>query len=415
VYKVHQFKLVPVPSEHQGSFFEHDCYVVKYTSSGPGGHILVYFWLGLKATNEDRGSAALLAKQLDDEVDDRAIQIRIVQGKEPPHFIALFGGEFTVYLGDADDSKYEPSRPYLLQVRGNVPQEAKAIQVPLRAASLNSNDVFVLVGENASYLWCGKGSTGDEREMAKKVSSKDRVDCATMYEGQEQPEFWNEIGGKEEYANDKKLADATQDYEPRLFHITNATGALRADEIVNFNQQDLIEDDVVLLDIGDSIFLWYGKDSNKTEQQGSIQMAQKYLSTDPTGRDQDTPILIVKQGLEPPTFTGFFGAWDRSLWNHNQTYEELKAQLKSEQPVLSASAVGILQTNGNNFATVKKYSIDKLKEKDAEKLPSDVNPSLKEIYLSEDDFDKTFHMSHNDFTGLPQWKRTELKKAAGLF
>jgi len=83
--------------------------------------------------------------------------------------------------------------------------------------------------------------------------------------------------------------------------------------------------------------------------------------------------------------------------------------------VLSASAVGILQTNGNNFATVKKYSIDKLKEKDAEKLPSDVNPSLKEIYLSEDDFEKTFHMSHKEFTGLPQWKRTELKKAAGLF
>jgi len=40
---------------------------------------------------------------------------------------------------------------------------------------------------------------------------------------------------------------------------------------------------------------------------------------------------------------------------------------------------------------------------------------LKEIYLSEDDFEKTFHMSHKEFTGLPQWKRTELKKAAGLF
>lgn len=45
VYKVHEFKLVEVPQQYQGSFFEHDCYVIKYSSSGPGEYILVYFWL----------------------------------------------------------------------------------------------------------------------------------------------------------------------------------------------------------------------------------------------------------------------------------------------------------------------------------------------------------------------------------
>lgn len=45
VYKVHQFKLVEVPQQFEGYFFEHDCYVVKYSTSGPSDHILVYFWL----------------------------------------------------------------------------------------------------------------------------------------------------------------------------------------------------------------------------------------------------------------------------------------------------------------------------------------------------------------------------------
>lgn len=41
---------------------------------------------------------------------------------------------------------------------------------------------------------------------------------------------------------------------------------------------------------------------------------QEYLETDPSGRDADTPVYVVKQGFEPPTFTGFFGVWDQDLW-----------------------------------------------------------------------------------------------------
>jgi hypothetical protein len=39
------------------------------------------------------------------------------------------------------------------------------------------------------------------------------------------------------------------------------------------------------------------------------------VTTDPSNRADDTAILKVKQGYEPPTFTGFFGVWDTSLWN----------------------------------------------------------------------------------------------------
>lgn len=42
---------------------------------------------------------------------------------------------------------------------------------------------------------------------------------------------------------------------------------------------------------------------------------QEYLKTHPSGRDPETPIIVVKQGHEPPTFTGWFLAWDPFKWS----------------------------------------------------------------------------------------------------
>ena len=39
------------------------------------------------------------------------------------------------------------------------------------------------------------------------------------------------------------------------------------------------------------------------------------METDPSGRDSATPVFLIKQGLEPPDFIGYFGVWDRDLWS----------------------------------------------------------------------------------------------------
>jgi Gelsolin repeat. len=58
------------------------------------------------------------------------------------------------------------------------------LKVDLRAASLNTNDVFLLKTGGNNYIWCGKGSTGDEREMAKKIAAVIAPgDHEVIYEG----------------------------------------------------------------------------------------------------------------------------------------------------------------------------------------------------------------------------------------
>jgi hypothetical protein len=48
---------------------------------------------------------------------------------------------------------------------------------------------------------------------------------------------------------------------------------------MNFTQTDLIPDDVMMLDVYDSIFLWIGNNSNKQERDQAVMMAMEYLKT----------------------------------------------------------------------------------------------------------------------------------------
>lgn len=63
------------------------------------------------------------------------------------------------------------------------------------------------------------------------------------------------------------------------------------------------------------MFLWIGAEANATEKESALATAQEYLHTHPSGRDTDTPILIIKQGFELPIFTGWFLAWDSHIWS----------------------------------------------------------------------------------------------------
>ena len=46
---------------------------------------------------------------------------------------------------------------------------------------------------------------------------------------------------------------------------------------------------------------------------------------------------------------------------------------------------------------------------------SEIDPSKKELYLSDTDFKTQFKMEREAFESLANWKQVNLKKAAGLF
>lgn len=231
VYRVKDFDLHEVDSKDYGTFFTGDCYLIVYKSKNTA---IVYYWIGNEASVDERGTAALKTIEIDDkQFNGSAVQIRVVEGKEPPHFTALFDGKMVVFKGgfqsgfrqtDQDsDNEMANGNNYLLQVRGTNKYVTRAIEVECKASSLNSNDVFVLQSTKAVYIWAGKGSTGDEREMAKQLASRSAAKEQNLVsEGSEKDDFWDAIGGKEEYSSGESLYNPIPHHPPRLFQCSNA-------------------------------------------------------------------------------------------------------------------------------------------------------------------------------------------------
>lgn len=474
VWRVENLELKEVDPKTYGRFYGGDCYLVLYTyvKSGKPNYLL-YMWLGRHATQDEITACAFHAVELDRKYQDQPVQIRVTMGKEPKHFQAIFKGKMIIYEGGTSRTdKVQPEPPIrLFQVRGTDEYNTKATEVPARAASLNSNDVFVLKTDSVCYLWCGKGCSGDEREMAKTVANIiSKQDKQTILEGQEPNEFWVALGGKSPYSSDKRFQEAVVQYKPRLFECSNQTGRFIMTEVVDFAQSDLDEDDIMLLDTWEELFLWIGKSSNEYERNESLTSAKEYLKSHPAGRDLSTPIITVKQGHEPPTFTGWFDAWDSHKWSSDLSYEDMKKNLgdvsaisqisvdlqntninanssskvsapaKKENSNVAATvyqphrngnlpisngnhtanngtpsnsnsiAEAFPQSNGNNV-----FNKELLINKNPEDLPDGVDPTKKEMYLTDSDFVNIFGMPKAQFSQLPKWKQQNIKKQHGLF
>ncbi|XP_037070957.1 villin-1-like [Pollicipes pollicipes] len=165
----------------------------------------------------------------------------------------------------------------------------------------------------------------------------------------------------------------------------------------------------MLLDAWRVVFVWVGAQSRREERELAERTALEYLATDPAGRGADTPVVRVRQAGEPPTFTGFFGAWDDALWESEPDWEAVRRSVATDnrgvRQVLAASSAQPLPT----------YPLAALNVREPDRLPADVDPAVKERHLAPEEFQQVFGMTPEAFGALPAWKRQQLKKQVGLF
>ncbi|EDV22114.1 uncharacterized protein TRIADDRAFT_29447 [Trichoplax adhaerens] len=408
IWRVENFQLISVDKEVYGKFYSGDSYVLlyKYLKHGAELHI-IYFWLGLKSSQDEQASAAALANTMDDELGGIATQIRVVQNKEPEHFLLIFKGKLVIFENVNDKDSYDADSIMLFQIHGTTAFNTKAIQVTGRASSLNSNDVFVLKTPEQTAIWVGKGANDNEKGMGETIAKfiSPRVDIEVINEDDELEWFWSALGGKTEYASKVRLQEVALSQPPRLFQCSNASGRFEVEEIPDFVQEDLSEDDVMLLDTYDEIFLWIGERARPEEKKAALQVAVKYIKSDTSGRDMNNTVMAqVKQGREPIAFTCNFVAWDPNKWSNGKSYADLKAELGKEN-------AGVTLISDVTKYT-KTYDYEALI---SSKLPEGVDARHKESYLTDEDFEKVFNITREEFKAKPQWRQQQLKKEKKLF
>ncbi|XP_073485633.1 scinderin-like isoform X1 [Aquarana catesbeiana] len=316
VWRVESNGRIPVDPSTYGQFYGGDCYIILYTY--PKGQI-IYTWQGAQSTRDELTTSAFLTVQLDRSLGGQAVQVRVTQGKEPAHLLSLFKDKPLIIYKEGTSRKggqAPPNAVRLFQIRRNLSYITRIVEVDADSSLLNSNDAFLLkLKNNSGYKWVGKGASEEEEKGADYIAGVLKCKASKILERQEPDEFWSALGGKKQYQTSPLLVSQLEDHPTRLFGCSNKTGRFVIEEVPGeFTQDDLAEDDVMLLDSWEQLFLWIGKDANEVERKESLKSAKQYIETDPSGRDKGIPIITVKQGHEPPTFTGWFLAWDANKW-----------------------------------------------------------------------------------------------------
>ncbi|XP_024120275.1 gelsolin isoform X2 [Oryzias melastigma] len=322
IWRIEGSDKVPVNPETFGQFYGGDSYLIQYQyqHGSRTGHI-IYIWQGAESSQDEVGSSAYQAVQLDDELGGGAVQVRVIQGKEPAHLMSLFKGQpMVVYKGGTsrDGGQSEVADTRLFQVRANPAGDTRAVEVDPSSSSLNSNDVFLLATQSESFLWKGRNSSSAEAKGAEQLAEILSVTPTPLEEGEEGGAFWDALGGQGDYCQTPRLNNKIDAHPPRLFACSNKTGTFVIEEVPGeLTQDDLAPDDVMLLDSWDQVFLWIGNEALEDEKAEALASAQRYIQSDPANRDPRTPIVSVKQGFEPPTFTGWFLGWNTEYWNQD--------------------------------------------------------------------------------------------------
>ncbi|XP_068658853.1 villin-2 isoform X2 [Aristolochia californica] len=327
VWRINGSVKTPIPKEEIGKFYSGDCYIVLYTyhSGEKKEEYFLCCWMGKECTQEDQMMATNLATTMHNSLKGRPVQGQIIQGKEPPQFIAIFnpmvvlkGGLSSGYKKSIEeraltDDTYTTDSVALIRISGASVHNSKAVQVDAVATSLSSTDCFLLQSGSSIFTWHGNASTFEQQQLAAKTAEFLKPGAVLKHakEGTESSAFWFALGGKQSYTSKKPPQEPVRD--PHLYTFSLYNGKFKVTEVFNFSQDDLLTEDILILDTHAEVFVWVGQSAESKEKQNAFEIGQKYvaLAASLEGLSPDVPLYKITEGNEPCFFTSYF-SWDSS-------------------------------------------------------------------------------------------------------
>ncbi|XP_058723957.1 villin-3-like [Vicia villosa] len=322
IWRIENFQPVPLPKSEYGKFYMGDSYIVLQTTQGKGGAYFydLHFWIGKDTSQDEAGTAAIKAVELDTALGGRAVQHREIQGHESDIFLSNFRPCIIPLEGGVASGFRKPEEEEfetrLYVCRGK--RVVRLKQVPFARSSLNHDDVFILDTDNKIYQFNGANSNIQERAKAleiiqflKEKYHEGKCDVAIVDDGKldtesDSGEFWVLFGG---FAPIAKKVISEDDIIPeaipaQLYSIVNGEVKSEEDEL----SKSLLENNkCYLLDCGSEIFIWFGRVTQVEERKAACQAAEEFVSSQ--NRPKSTRITRITQGFETRSFKSNFDSW----------------------------------------------------------------------------------------------------------
>ncbi|KAJ9162804.1 hypothetical protein P3X46_022548 [Hevea brasiliensis] len=325
IWRIENFRPVPVPKSSYGKFFMGDSYVVLKTTALKSGALRhdIHYWLGKDTSQDEAGSAAVKTVELDAALGGRAVQYREVQGHETEKFLSYFKPCIIPQEGGvASGFKHAEAKEHqtrLFICKGKHVVHVK--EVPFARSSLNHDDIFILDTKSKIFQFNGSNSSIQERARALEVVQyiKDtyhdgKCEVAAIEDGKlmadaETGEFWGFFGGfaplpRKTTTDDDKTADS---HPTKLFCVDKG----KAEPVVadSLTRELLDTNRCCILDCGLEVFVWIGRNTLLDERKAASGAAEELV----IGADRpNSHIIRVIEGFETVIFRSKFESWPQT-------------------------------------------------------------------------------------------------------
>ncbi|KRY42249.1 Protein flightless-1 -like protein, partial [Trichinella spiralis] len=254
---------------------------------------------------------------------DKVDVVRTNQQQENQKFLSHFKKRFVIRQGRRNLCLFPGFQnwPRLYQLRANGGAiNSRTVQIDCDSSLLNSEFCSALTvpfnvpDENGHrgciFLWIGSRALASQVELLSDVVDR-RLNPAKwpverVREGEEPELFWNSIGGRKPYEHNADFMRYS-----RLFRCTNEKGYFVVSEkTIDFCQDDLDDDDVMILDNGDQIIMWVGSNASEVEVKLAFKAMQVYFQHLRLKQpDRPRKLAATVKGKEPKNFKKCFHAW----------------------------------------------------------------------------------------------------------
>ncbi|XP_057426776.1 villin-3-like isoform X2 [Lotus japonicus] len=321
IWRIENFQPVPLPKSEYGKFYMGDSYIILQTRQGKGGTYFydLHFWIGKDTSQDEAGTAAIKAVELDAALGGRAVQHREIQGHESDKFLSYFKPCIIPLEGGVASGFRKPEEEefetHLYVCKGK--RAVRLKEVPFARSSLNHDDVFILNTQNKIYQFNGANSNIQERAKALEVIQflkekyhEGKCDVAIVDDGKldtesDSGEFWVLFGGfapigKKVISEDDNIPEAIP---AQLYSIVD--GEVKSIE-GELSKSLLENNQCYLLDCGAEVFVWVGRVTQVEERKAACQAAEYVASQN---RPKSTRITRIIQGYEIHSFKSNFDSW----------------------------------------------------------------------------------------------------------
>merc|ERR1719201_3179015 len=328
-----------------------------------------YIWVGKGATDQEEGLAKQVASTL--KLDAPVVK----EESEPEEFWGPIGGKGE-YASDPCLAEQD-LEPRLFQV-SNATGRLKIEEIPLfTQADLVEEDLMLLDSGAEVMVWVGNGANDDEKKEApalvdKYLALQERVDTSVMFiqQGSEPPAFTR---------NFVPWVEQTESFE---------------DYYAKKEKEEAKEPDVTEEELEDQ------RRRAEAVAKAEKERALKKAAT----REENSPQARGTQGGE------LLRRFTQNETDEDRSKKRLTAMAHLNKGGGSSTADGDV-TKPAVFESPETLSCTLEELQDAvASIKKGVDPSMREMYLPAEEFQKLMGMTKEEFKALPKWKQTNMKR-----